>query len=79
LELFQHISRDVPAWDIQIEKLHLQEWPENGNILDVVETINNETVTDSPAGDKDVLGPAPLQNIEDPDEIFLGTTLPKTI
>ena len=76
LEMYQHISRDVPAWDIQIEKLHLQEWPENGNILDVVKTFNTETVIDSPAGDEDVLGPAPLQNIEDPNEVFIGTRLP---
>jgi hypothetical protein len=34
LEMFQHISQDVHAWDVQIEKSHLQEWPENGNILD---------------------------------------------
>jgi hypothetical protein len=56
LEMYQHISRDVPAWAIQIEKSHLQEWPENGNILDVVETINNETVSDSPTGDEDDYG-----------------------
>jgi hypothetical protein len=74
--MYQHISRDVPAWDIQIEKSHLQEWPENGNILDVVKTVNTKTVIDSPAGDEDVLGPDPLQNIEDPDEVFIGTELP---
>jgi hypothetical protein len=51
-------------------KSHLQEWPKNGNILDVVKTVN------TPAGDEDVLGPAPLQNIEDPDEVFIGTRLP---
>jgi hypothetical protein len=76
LELYQHISRDIPAWDIQIEESNLQEWPKNGNLLDCVENINSETAADSPMGDdKDVLGPAPLQNIEDPDEIFVGTTL----
>jgi hypothetical protein len=74
--MYQHISRDVPAWDIQIEKSHLQEWPENGKILDVVKTVNTKTVIDSPAGDEDVLGPVPLQNIEDPDEVFIGTRLP---
>jgi hypothetical protein len=32
-------------------------------------------VSDSPTGDEDVFGPAPLQNVDGPDEIFVGTTL----
>jgi hypothetical protein len=76
LEMYEHISREMPSWKIPIEELHLQEWPGNGNFLDLVKTINNETVSDCPAGDnKDILGPAPLQNIDDPNETFVCTTL----
>jgi hypothetical protein len=73
LEMYQHISRDISAWEIQIEESHLKEWPENGNLLDCVESFNNENVPDSPTGDEDVLGPAPLQNMDDPNENFVGT------
>jgi hypothetical protein len=75
LELYRHISRDIHAWEIKIDESHLQQWPENGNLLDLVERITNKTVSDSPTGDEDVLGPAPLQNVDNPDEIFVGTTL----
>jgi hypothetical protein len=75
LEMYWHISRDIHAWEIKIDESHLQQWPENGNLLDLVESITNKTVSDSPTGDEEVLGPAPLQNVDDPDEIFVGTTL----
>jgi hypothetical protein len=51
------------AWEIKIDESHLQQWPENGNLLDLVESITNKTVSDSPTGDEDVLGPAPFQNV----------------
>jgi hypothetical protein len=75
LEMYQHISRDIPPWKIQIDDSQLQKWPENGNVLDVIESFNNKKVSHSPVGDEDILGPAPLQNIDDPDETFVGITL----
>jgi hypothetical protein len=78
LEMYWHISRDIHAWEIKIDESHLQQWPENNNLLNLVESITNETVSDSPTGDENVLGPAPFQNVDDPDEIFVGTTLAKS-
>jgi len=73
------------AWaNIVIDAGHVNAWPERGNLCDLVDRVfddessstdKNSVGEDSAhvcdAGD---IGPAPLQNVLQPDEEFVGTT-----
>ena len=73
LEMFSIIATDIPEWEITVSKDNLHKYPEDGNLLDhaecFVEKQRNEEKPGSKAHD-DVLGPAPLQNTDDPIEQF---------
>lgn len=75
LEIFLIIGTDIPEWNISISKENLHMYPEDGNLLEYAKRFVNDTdVEDVPIikPDHDVLGPAPLQKIDDPTEQYFS-------
>ena len=81
LEIFSIIGTDIPEWNISISQENLHMYPEDGNLLEYAKRVVNDTdVEDVPImkPDHEVLGPAPLQNIDDPTEQYFSCVQTKT-
>ena len=77
LEIFRMIANDIPEWKVEVSEEHLSKWPTEGNLLDHVHHAQEKEDKDEEPHDstKDCLGPAPLQNVDGPEEEFV-TILP---
>ena len=77
LEIFSMIANDIPEWKVEVSEENLSKWPTEGNLLDHVHHAQEKEDEDEEPHDstKDCLGPAPLQNVDGPEEEFV-TILP---
>jgi hypothetical protein len=70
----------IAEWStIQIDEERINAWPEDGNLLDLVERVKPEASAVGSVADHEDTGPAPLQNQSVEDEQFYSTEAPQAV
>jgi hypothetical protein len=70
----------IAEWStIKIDEERINAWPEDGNLLDIVERVKAEDSPVASIADHEDTGPAPLQNQSVEDEQFYSTEAPQSV